>query len=110
MSGAEDLTDRVVVVTGAASGIGAATAAALLGLGARVVAGDLRAESMSDLAEEWGDQVVRCAGDVGDPATADALIAAAVQAWGRVDSRRGQRRCRLFRRAWRRLRRTRSGA
>ena len=42
MSGAEDLTDRVVVVTGAASGIGAATAAALLESGARVVAGDLR--------------------------------------------------------------------
>ena len=86
MSGAEDLTGRVVAVTGAASGIGAATAAALLGLGARVVAGDRRAESLSDLVEEWGDQVVRCAGDVGDPATADALVTAAVQAWGRLDA------------------------
>lgn len=86
MSGAKDLTDRVVVVTGAASGIGAATAAALLGLGARVVAADLRAESMGELAGEWGDQVVRCAGDVGDPETAEVLIAAAVHAWGHLDA------------------------
>lgn len=85
MSGVEDLTGQVVVVTGAASGIGAATAAALLAGGARVVAGDLRAESMHDLADEWGDQVVLHAGDVADPATADAMISAAVQVWGHLD-------------------------
>lgn len=85
MSGVEDLTDRVVVVTGAGSGIGAATATALLTSGARVVAGDLRAESLLGVAEEGGERVVRCAGDVGDPATADALIDAAVRAWGHLD-------------------------
>lgn len=76
----------MVVVTGAASGIGAATAAALLELGARVVAADLQPESMRDLADRWSELVVRCSGDVGDPATADALIAAALQAWGRLDA------------------------
>jgi NADP-dependent 3-hydroxy acid dehydrogenase YdfG len=80
------LADRVVVVTGAASGIGAATASALLGSGARVVAGDLRTETMSELTRRWGDRVLLSAGDVGDPATADALIAVGVEAWGRVDA------------------------
>ena len=82
----EELAGRVVVVTGAASGIGAATAAALLELGARVVAADLQPESMRDLADRWGELVVRCSGDVGDPETAEALIAAALQAWGRLDA------------------------
>jgi NADP-dependent 3-hydroxy acid dehydrogenase YdfG len=86
VSGFEELTDRVVVVTGAASGIGAATAAALLEAGARVVAGDLRADSMTDLKANWGDRVVRHAGDVGDPGTSDALLGAGVDAWGRVDA------------------------
>lgn len=74
------------MVTGAAAGIGAATARALLHAGARVVAGDLRPDALTDLAEQWGDRVVRCAGDVGDPATADALVAAAVHTWGRLDA------------------------
>ena len=86
MLNAEGLQDAVVVVTGAASGIGAATARALLQSGARVVAGDLRPEAMTDLASEWGDRAVLCAGDVGDPATADALIATAVQTWGQLDA------------------------
>ena len=75
----EELADRVVVVTGAGSGIGAATAASLLGSGARVVAGDLRTETMSELTERWGDRVLLSAGDVGNPATADTLIAAATR-------------------------------
>lgn len=82
----ENLQDAVVVVTGAGSGIGAATARALLGAGARVVAGDLRAEAVSGLSEEWPDRVVICAGDVGDPSTGDALVTAAVDSWGRLDA------------------------
>ena len=41
---------------------------------------------MTSLANEWGDRAVLCAGDVGDPATADALIATAVQTWGQLDA------------------------
>ena len=76
----------MVVVTGAGSGIGAATAEALLRAGARVVAGDLRPESLGGLTKRWGERVVGCGGDVGDPDTADALVAAAVRAWGRLDA------------------------
>lgn len=86
MPQSENLQDAVVVVTGAGSGIGAATARALLRAGARVVAGDLQAEAVAGLTAEWQGRVVGCAGDVGDPATGDALVAAAVDRWGRLDA------------------------
>ncbi len=83
---AESLRDAVVVVTGAGAGIGAATARALLQAGARVVAGDLRPEALDDLREQWGDRVAVGVGDVGDPTTADNVVAMAVRTWGRLDA------------------------
>ncbi|GAB3617718.1 SDR family NAD(P)-dependent oxidoreductase [Okibacterium endophyticum] len=81
-----DLHDAVIVVTGAGSGIGAVTARQLLSAGARVVAGELYPDRLSELADEYGDRVVVVGGDVGKPETAEALISAGVEAWGRVDS------------------------
>ncbi|MGG5259222.1 SDR family oxidoreductase [Phycicoccus avicenniae] len=82
-----DLTDTVVVVTGAGGGIGGATVALALEAGARVVAGDLRADALGGLSEQWGpDRVVTVLGDVRQEATSDALVAAGVEAFGRVDS------------------------
>lgn len=86
MGNLDDLADRVVVVTGAASGIGAATARALLDRGARVVAGDLRPEPLAALGQERGDRIASCVGDVGEPETADRLVATAVDTWGRLDA------------------------
>jgi NADP-dependent 3-hydroxy acid dehydrogenase YdfG len=51
-----------------------------------VVAGDLRADAAERLAERWDGRVVGCVGDVGDPATANALVAAAVDTWGQLDA------------------------
>lgn len=83
----EDLADRVIIVTGAGSGIGAAVVRQLLDAGARVAAGELYPERLDDLAAQWGpDRVVVIGADVSNPASADLLIDAAVQAWGRVDS------------------------
>lgn len=82
-----DLAGTVVVVTGAGSGIGAATARLLLESGARVVAGELRPERLADLVAEWGgDRVVAVGADVGDPEACAALVAAGAERWGRVDS------------------------
>lgn len=81
------LADTVVVVTGAGGAIGGATAGLLLAEGARVVAGDLRADAVRALLEEWGpDRVALAAGDVRSVQTCDDLVAAAVTAFGRVDS------------------------
>lgn len=86
-----DLTDQVVVVTGAGSGIGLATTLQLLEQGARVVAGELRPERLDSVVAQWGAQagaerIVVVAADITDPAASDALVAAGVAAWGRVDS------------------------
>ena len=80
------LDGTVVVVTGAGGGIGGATARGLLEAGARVVAGDLRAEALEPLLAAGGERVATVVGDVRAEATADALVARGVEAFGRVDS------------------------
>lgn len=81
------LKDTVIVVTGAGGGIGGATARLALEAGAHVVAGDLREDAVRPLLSEWGgDRVALVAGDVREEATGDALVAAGVAAFGRVDS------------------------
>jgi len=63
-----DLTGRVAVVTGASSGLGAAVAESLTGLGARVALVARRADRLEELAKRLdGLAVVR---DLGDPAQA----------------------------------------
>ncbi|GAB3449492.1 SDR family NAD(P)-dependent oxidoreductase [Phycicoccus ginsengisoli] len=81
------LQDNVVVVTGAGGGIGGAIARLVLAHGGRVVAGDVRPESLASLREDWDQsRVASSVGDVRDEATSDALIEAGVKAFGRVDS------------------------
>ena len=73
----DSLRDAAVVVTGASSGIGLAVAERFVAAGARVLTGSRREAAIA------GARWVRT--DVADPAQADALVAAAVEAFGRVD-------------------------
>lgn len=74
---------KTVIVTGAGSGIGRATAARLAHEGARVVATDVVAARLKDLAVELADfDVVTVTGDVAAPETIDAIAEAA---GGKVD-------------------------
>lgn len=81
------LMNKVVVVTGAAKGIGRAVAMRFAADGARVVLADVDEDAGSRVVKELGLQgavrFVRC--DVGDAADVANLIASAVQAWGSVD-------------------------
>lgn len=80
-----DLTGKAVIVTGSSSGIGAAVARRLAGLGAGIVVNSAAsAEAGQRVASELPDAVY-LQGDIGDPATAAALVAAAERRWGRLD-------------------------
>jgi NAD(P)-dependent dehydrogenase (short-subunit alcohol dehydrogenase family) len=71
-----DLTDRVIFITGAASGIGAATAAACRAAGAKVIGADRAQVSDVDLA---------LALDVSDESSVNAAVAQAVDIFGQID-------------------------
>ena len=76
--------ERVAVVTGAGSGIGRATARALLEEGWRVVLAGRRREPLEESASGYDDALVLPA-DVADEEQVEALFDAAVRRWGRVD-------------------------
>jgi 3-oxoacyl-[acyl-carrier protein] reductase len=80
-----DLTGRVAVVTGGASGIGAATAKALASAGASVVVGDIDEAGAERTAAEASTAVAqRC--DVTSKTDVDALVDRAVSEFGRLDA------------------------
>ncbi|MGO8958660.1 MAG: SDR family NAD(P)-dependent oxidoreductase [Streptosporangiaceae bacterium] len=80
-----DLTGKAIIVTGSSSGIGAAAARRLAGLGAGVVVNSASsARAGTQLAAELPDAVY-VQGDIGEPATAAALVGAAEDRWGRLD-------------------------
>ena len=82
------MEDKVVVVTGAGGGIGGAITRQVLAGGGRVVAGDLRPQSLATLQAELEDEerLVVIPGDVRAEATSTALVEVGVNAFGRVDS------------------------
>ena len=79
------LTDRVYVVTGGGRGLGRATADVLLAEGARVVLSGRHQTTLDKAAAELGERAVAVAADNADPATPARLVAAAHDAWGRLD-------------------------
>lgn len=80
-----DLTGRVAVVTGAAGGIGRASAKELAAAGARVVVSDINLAGIEETANQIGPQALAVQTDVADPAQCEALIQRAVEAFGAID-------------------------
>lgn len=83
------LKDKVAVITGAAGGIGFACAERFAKEGAKVVLSDVNAaegEASAAKIREAGGEARFVACDVGDKAQVTALMDAAVEAYGRIDS------------------------
>ena len=79
------LSGKVAVVTGGASGIGAATCKRLVAEGAKVAIGDLNLDAAQALATQLGDAALAVRFDAGDVASVAALIGATVERFGRLD-------------------------
>jgi NAD(P)-dependent dehydrogenase (short-subunit alcohol dehydrogenase family) len=77
---------RTAVVTGGASGIGEAIVRRLCAEGATVVAGDVDAGRLERLAAEFGGRVAGAVCDVRSEGDVEALIALAVDRFGRLDA------------------------
>jgi len=76
---------KVAIVTGAGGGIGEAYARALHAAGASVVIAELHAEAGAAVAGSLGDRALLVPTDVGDPDSCDAMAAATMDAFGRID-------------------------
>ena len=78
-----DLKNRVAIVTGAASGIGACSARAFAERGAKVVAADLNGDGASEVAEEIGGLAIAC--DVGNEQDINNLVSETERELGPID-------------------------
>lgn len=84
----DNIAGKVVVITGASSGLGEATARLLAAEGATVVLGARRLDRLQTLADELnnhGGKALALATDVADRKQVQRLVDAAVQTYGRVD-------------------------
>ena len=76
------IQDKVFLVSGGASGLGAATAQMLVAAGAKVMLVDMNAEAVAAQAEKLGAQARWSVADVSQEAPAQAAVHAAVEAFG----------------------------
>ena len=82
------IKDKVVIITGASSGIGEATAKLLASKGANVVLGARREDKLKQLVDEiqsTGGQAVYQVMDVVDPVDNEAIVELAKKTFGRLD-------------------------
>ncbi|ADV84083.1 SDR family oxidoreductase [Terriglobus saanensis] len=79
------LQGKVAIVTGASAGLGRATALALAAEGASVVVTARREERLRLLVDEIGEAAAFVAGDASLESTAEEVLAAALQRFGRID-------------------------
>lgn len=82
----DTLEGKIVLVTGASSGIGQATALALSKAGARVAVGARRADRLKDLAQDAPGEILVVELDVTDEQSVQDAVAATVERFGALDA------------------------
>ncbi len=81
----ESLRGKVIIITGASSGIGAATARALANLGCSLVLAARSAEKLDGLAKELGPTALSVPADVTNEADVSRMVSKAVERFGHID-------------------------
>lgn len=82
----QNIKDKVIIITGASSGIGRETAKVLAKNGAKVVLSARREDRLKELTEEIGENAVFLKSDVVNLEEMQSLIALAKQSFGKVDA------------------------
>lgn len=84
----DDLQDKIVLITGGAGGIGAATAKEFLGQGAKVALVDVAQDALEKVVAELGahdDQLITIAADVSQADAVKRYVDITVEKFGRID-------------------------
>lgn len=79
------LAGRVVVITGASSGIGAATARTLVGLGCKVTLAARSADKLHALVKELGPNAIDVPTDLSNAADVTNMVTGTITQFGRID-------------------------
>ncbi len=82
---ANDLTGKIAVITGAASGIGLASAEAMMREGATVVMVDRNEAALAALAAKWGGKAIAHVTDLLDAESCAAMVPGILAKTGRID-------------------------
>lgn len=80
------IQDQVIVITGASSGIGLATAHLAAAEGAKLLLVARNADALDAVAAELGECAVSCVADIADADSAERIAKAALSGFGRIDT------------------------
>jgi len=81
----ENIKDKVIIITGASSGIGAAAVRGLASLGAKVVLAARREDQLKTLVSDLGSNAMYVVTDVSKRAHLDNLVKQAIDKFGHID-------------------------
>lgn len=82
----ENIKNKVIVITGASSGMGATTAKKLGGMGAKVVLAARREEQLKAITANIGDNAIYVVTDASRKIDVDNLVKTAIDKFGRIDA------------------------